>query len=188
MPEEVVETTGQDTTAIVETSEPAAAAEPEVVEDFDSTEEEFRSLFQRCDDEAASMKQLAMQIQPSAPQAAEALRQVAGNVYPLMQEVIATCGGAFQAIDDEDEQPGEGLSDEDALDFARTLMANTKMITELREAATDDAIRGRLDAMATMNNEMHARILELAEMTQEDLDKALAEAEAAPEQPAGEVN
>jgi hypothetical protein len=185
---EAITTTGEDTTK-------PETDEPEVAEEFDTTEQEFRNLYQRCDEESAQMKALAMNLQPSAPQAAEALRQVAGNVYPLMQEVIATCGGAFQSIEespDDDEEGGVGLTDEDAVDFARTLMANNKMIAELREAATDDAVRGRLDAIKAMNDEMLARVLELADMAQEDLDRALAEAESSPEPeappPEGEVN
>jgi hypothetical protein len=183
---DAITTTGEDTTQ-------AFAAEPDVAEEFDTTEDEFRSLYQRCDDEATSMKQLATNLQPSAPQAAEALRQVAGNVLPLLQEIIATCGGAFQSIEegiDEEGEAGEGITDGDALDFARTLIANTKMIVELREAAlSDEAVRERLDALRTMNEEMLKRVLDLADMTQEELDKALVEEAKEPVEPEGsEVN
>jgi len=163
--------------AIVTKGETVQKDEPPVAEEFDNTDQEFRALYDRCDEDSARMKQLAMSLQPSAPQAAEALRQIAGNVYPLMQEVIATCGGAFQSLEElsDEEGAGEGLGDEDALDFARTLIANNKIIAELITVSTDTELTDRLGAVKAMNDEMLARVLELADMTEQDLEQALGE-------------
>lgn len=173
---------------IVTTGE--AVNEPQVAEEFDSTEQEFRALYDRCEEESQRMKQLATSIQPSAPQAAEAMRQVAGNVLPLLQEVIATCGGALQSLEDlaEEGPAGEGLGEEDALDFARTILANNKIIAELLTAATDAELIERLTAVKTMNEEMMERLLELADLSEQELQQALAQDLDSDETPNDEAN
>ena len=187
-----------DDNAIVTTGveqQPPEVEQPQPDDDDDegeltSTAEEFRAIFEGCEETGDRLKKLAMSLQPSAPQAAEALRQVAGEVVPLISDLIAATGGALEAMEEGGGSEGdqEGLSDEDAVDFTRTFTANLKLISEVREAAVSDEQREGLDALRSMNEEMMQRTLGLSDLDEAQMQAALAQPEVPAEGPDPEAN
>jgi hypothetical protein len=170
-------------------------------EEFESTGDEFRALYRRCDDTKTSLLKIANRIQPKSPEAADVLRQVAGNVLQLLQDTVAACGGAFEAVegqieDVEEGEGGEGLSEEDAVDFYRTVLANIKLVEHGIQASDAGEQRDALEALKKMNDEMRRRVVELSDMEEADLLKAAeqepesesAEPEGEPETDPAKVN
>jgi hypothetical protein len=113
-------------------------AEEEEVEDSEeddpSVEDEFRNLFAEAQGEGRRLKSLAMKAEQAGDSASAAvLREVAGGVVQLIQDVIATTGGAFQEMDAtlngiEEESR---LLTEDAEKLHGLLRACRKLVTEV---------------------------------------------------------
>jgi 2,4-dienoyl-CoA reductase-like NADH-dependent reductase (Old Yellow Enzyme family) len=151
--------------------------QPDEAEEYESTEEEFRAIFEEVDEVERQMMQLAAKMQPSAPQMAEALRQTAGNLCPLLSKLTAATGAALQTVEDvlesEDEETEESeepaLGEEDALMFGRTFVANMNLVKKLLESATTEEEREVLSALLKLNEEALSRTAELAEVDQEEL-------------------
>jgi trehalose-6-phosphatase len=169
--------------------EAQASAKPEAddAEGFDDTEDEFRALYQRCEETKADLLRLANRMAQKSPNSADVLRQVAGNVVQLLQDTVASCGGAFEDVEerlaDEDDAGGSaGLDEEDAVDFYRTMLANLRLVETAVQASEAGDQREGLEALQKMNEEMRDRVVELSGLEAEELQK-LAEKEPEPEAP-----
>lgn len=155
-------------------SEPEEAnddsTESEVEEDGDdeespSIEDEFRNLFAEADAESRRLKGIAMKAEQSGdPSSAAVLREVAGGVVQLIQDLIATCGGAFQDVEsmmgDED---GSRLDDEDAEKLHGLLLACRKLVTELLAAGAAGDSRVGLETLISLLDDQIGFVLDVSD-------------------------
>lgn len=149
--------------------------------DFDSTEEEFRAMFVEAERTQAQLLKLANRMAPTSPDVAEAIRQIVGNVLPLVQNLAAACGGAFSAVEEvlgdlqeggDEEEEESGLEYEDARDFYRVLTANLKLLDDTLAVTDAPEQKLTLETLRTMNATMRDRLPELSGMSLEDLQSA----------------
>ena len=186
-----------DTTSSEETM---SAEEPETDEpEFDTTKDEFQALFKRCGAAKEKLLQMANRMSQSNTDAADVLRQVAGNVLQLLEDTVAACGGALDAIETQLEEGAgeggeEGIGEEDAVVLTKTFLANEKLVDDCLLSATDDA-KPVLHGLKAMNEESRERVLELSGLEAEELQKLIEEEEQSEEQseepaapPPSEVN
>lgn len=111
-------------------------------DDEPSIEDEFRNLFTEAQGEGRRLKNLAMKAEQSGDASAAAvLREVAGGVVQLLQDLIATSGGAFQEIDatlDGIEEESR-LLPEDAEKLHGLLLACRKLAVEVLAGSSANA-------------------------------------------------
>lgn len=156
-----------------------------------STEEELRSLYQEIESEQGKLMRVASRMAQRDAQAAEVLRQVSGNVLPLLLGLTATVGGAIAALEDQVYELSEGeagLSEQDGTDLYQVFVANLKLLDELvaaAGAAGEEDTRQRLAALRALNEEMRTRVVDLAGLEESELAEAGEEpAEPEAEEPA----
>jgi hypothetical protein len=159
--------------------------EPKVAADYESAQAELRDIFQEAEQVQRDLLSMAAKLDAAAPQGAEALRQVAGNVLPLLQRLICACGAGFESVDEaldlEAEEAEEPLLDEEeAVEFARTLTANIVLLKQFETTATEQERDGIAATMA-LNQEMLERVAELADLEPAELAKQLADVSEADE-------
>jgi len=152
-------------------SEADSVEESEDGAEYESTGDEFRALLTECEESRTKLLQYANRVQGRSPEAAEVVRQIAGELLPLMETVVMASGAAFEAIEQEVEETGsgEGLDAEDAVNFYRTLVADLKFIDEALVVAVGDEQRAAVDALKAMNEEMLKRVVELSDEEESDL-------------------
>lgn len=135
-------------------------------EDAPSIEDEFRNLFTEAEGEGRRLKNLAMKAEQSGDASSAAvLREVAGGVVQLLQDMIATCGGAFQDMEVAvgDTMEGSRLETEDAEKLHGLLLACRKLVTELLGAgATGDSKQG-LETLAALIDDQMGFVLDVSD-------------------------
>jgi hypothetical protein len=160
-----------------DTTKSAEGTEP----DFDSTEDEFRAMFVEAERTQAQLLKLANRMSPTSPDVAEAIRQIVGNVLPLIQNLAAACGGAFSGVEEVlgdlqegagEEEEESGLEYDDARDFYRVLTANLKLLDDTLAVTDAPEQKLTLETLRTMNATMRDRLPELSGMSLEELQKA----------------
>jgi hypothetical protein len=167
-------------TAIEKAAAGSEATEPA---EFESTEAEFRKIFEDCEATRDKMLKIANRMAARNSDAADVLRQVINNIIPLLSDVVAACGGAFDAVESQvdmleesaGEGGGEGLSEDDAVDFYRVVTADLHLINQAIEASSGGEQRTALEALRDMNKQMLERVCELSDMEDEEIAKLASE-------------
>lgn len=151
-------------------------------EDVDLVEE-LRAAFGEAETIKADLFRAATALEAQKqPGGAEALRQVAGNVVPLLSDLIAIVAGAFETLEErigsvETQQSG-GLDDEDAYMLVRIFEQNIRLFKKLVEVATGIE-RTAVEELLKLNQEAQERVVEISgddeilESVRKEIDEAL---------------
>lgn len=166
-------------------TEENAAPEPEAeAEESTDTEVEFQTLLGRATKARQTVMALASQ---KGVGGADALRQLGGTVLVILEDLIASCGGALCAIEDQlmeaaAESEG-GLSEDDAASLYLTLTANLNMLDSVSGEAVaslmSDEQKTAMAALREMNRQSRDLVVELSGLDEAELaDLAKPEEEA----------
>jgi hypothetical protein len=140
-------------------------------EELEEEEEadEFRTLFAEAEAEGKRLKVLAMKAEQAGdPASAAVLREVAGGVVQLIQEVIATTGGTFQELNTDSD--GSHLEEEDAEKLHGLLLACRKLASEVLSAgAVGDSKQG-LETLSKLIDDQLEFILEISDYEPESAE------------------
>lgn len=138
-----------------------AALTGETVDDTDDDEElvpvetEFRELYDASEGLREKMLRLAKTKQEEG-NASEAniLRVIAGDVLPLLSDLIATTGGAITELEESagPSAPVEGLDEDDATQIYTTILSNTAFLRNLRSSAGDPQLVDGLNKLLALND------------------------------------
>lgn len=148
-------------------------------------EESFRHLY----GDAQSMQSRLMRIAQSADEEknstkAEVVRILAGDVMPLISDLIAESGSAFEEVGQVAEEAHEAnvdLSDEDLVQIYVTLMSNERAFAQLVDATSDEDAKKGLGEMVKINqNTMQMLQEQFGEELVEAAESKIKEAAAAP--------
>lgn len=137
--------------------------EGEEQEDEDEEgEDEFRVLFSEAEAESKRLKGLAMKAEQAGDASAAAvLREVAGGVVQLIQDVIATTGGTFDDMQSEAE--GSRLEDDDAEKLYGLLQACRKLAREVMAAGPVGDSKQGLETLLKLIEDQMEFVLEISE-------------------------
>jgi hypothetical protein len=135
-------------------------------EEAPSIEDEFRALYTEAQGEGRRLKRLAMQVEQSGDSAsATVLREVAGGLVQLLQDLIATTGGAFQEIEaslDGIEEESRLLT-EDAEKLHGLLQACRKLVSELLAAGASGESKEGLEKLLALIDDQMGFVLEVSD-------------------------
>jgi hypothetical protein len=124
-------------------------------EEFVSVEEEFRELYGSAQALREKMLRMAKSKQEEGnPTEANILRVIAGDVLPLLSDLIATSGGAIAELEDSaGGASGEdgGLDGEEATQLYITILSNMTFLQNLSTSATDPALIDGLKKLISLN-------------------------------------
>lgn len=145
-----------------ESSEIVETEGEEQLEEDEEEEDEFRVLFAEAEGESKRLKSLAMKAEQAGDASAAAvLREVAGGVVQLIQDLIATTGGTIQDLQADEE--GSRLDDEDAEKLHGLLVACRKLAREVMAAgAVGDSKQG-LETLVKLIEDQMEFVLEISE-------------------------
>lgn len=87
---------------------------------------------------------------------AQILRMVAGDIIPIITDLIATSGGAFDEMsafmeEQTDAAEGSSLTEEEAVQVYVTLMSNIQAFTRLKESASETSAKEAFDTLIALN-------------------------------------
>lgn len=157
----------------------------EETEDGEETtiEEEFKNLFQDASELQKRWMRLAQSKEEEKdPKSANLLRLIAGDVFPLISDLIAASGSAFEEVGAVAEAAEEGpnLTDEELIQIYITLVSNKKAFEQLEEASNDPKIKEGLHRLVVLNTETMEMLKtnfgdELVEAAEEQIKEATVE-------------
>lgn len=148
-----------------------------------SIEEEFRGLYSDIGRIKERWLRMAKQKEEEKDStSAQLLRLIAGDIIPIITDVIAASGGGFSEMlelvsDAASAEGATGLSEEDATQVYATLMSNTIAFQKLREEAKESEAKQALSHLIALNEDTMAVLRdeygeELAEAAKDQLQQA----------------
>lgn len=124
--------------------------------------DEFRVLFAEAEGESKRLKSLAMKAEQAGDASAAAvLREVAGGVVQLIQDLIATTGGTIQDLQADEE--ASRLDDEDAEKLYGLLTACRKLAKEVMAAGPSGESKQGLETLLKLIEDQMEFVLEVSE-------------------------
>lgn len=136
--------------------------EAELEEEEEDEADEFRVLFSEAEGEAKRLKSLAMKAEQAGDASAAAvLREVAGGVVQLIQDLIATTGGTIQDLQSEEE--ASRLDDDDAEKLHGLLSACRKLAKEVMAAGPVGESKQGLEVLIKLIEDQMEFVLEISE-------------------------
>ncbi len=128
--------------------------ETQAVEDDDiDILEEFQGYFRDLAQMEDRWKRLALKKEQAGDTvSAELIRLFAGDLFPLLSDVIVATGQSLdEAAAAAEASATEGLDEEDAIDVYTTLLANETAFRQLAENATAPEVQAKLTELVKLN-------------------------------------
>ncbi len=163
----------EDVIEVEEAEEPEEEEEEEPGDEF-TIDGELKAIGEEVAQQQKRLKKMALRMdQQSQEEGAIAIREVIG-VYATLSEVIGATANALSELDDQIDAPPPDtfLLDDDAKELYVLMAANLKVITEARDSALTDDAREKLGVLATLNEKMMERIVEMSDMEESELQAA----------------
>jgi hypothetical protein len=118
-------------------------------------EEEFRTLWGDAQTMQARFMKLAAQAdEEKDPTSAKILRSIGGDLMPLISDVIAASGSAFEEVGevaDEAHSGGVDLTDDELVQIYVTLASNERAFSQLIDMTQDENAKAGLQQLLGLN-------------------------------------
>lgn len=133
----------------------AVVANVDEEEDDIGVGEEFRSLYSDAQSVESRWKRLAVSKQEEGDMvSANIIRLIAGDLLPLISDVIAASGAALEDLEEaQAEAAGEGggLDEDEAAMVYAALLSNTRAFQQLAAGTPDENAKAQLSKMIGVN-------------------------------------